>query len=196
MEGKMLDWGCGLGQMTYFLKNRGFEVVSYDIDRGGQHFLAEFGQSLVLAEDPVKLPFPDASFDAVLSSGVLEHVPDPAASIKEVSRSLKKNGYLFVFRLPNRYSYIEFISDRLGRGDHSVKYSRREIKLTLERAGYEVVSSTYQGFLPYNLKGFPPLVRGLYHWFDGLLEKIDAFLSVFPIINILSTNIELVARKR
>ena len=195
-NGKILDWGCGLGQMTYLLKNRGFDVVSYDIDQCGRDFLARIGQTLVLAEDQSKLPFPDASFDALLSSGVFEHVADQASSLKEVSRVLKKNGYFFVFMLPNKYSYIEFISDRLGRGDHPVKYIRQGIKKQLEQAGYEILYINYKGFLPYNLKGFPGMLRRFYHRFDGLWEKIDAFMVACPIINKLSTNIELVARKK
>jgi len=195
-HGRILDWGCGLGQMSYLLKNRGFDVVSYDIDQGGRNFLARIGQPLVLAEDQCKLPFPDASFDAVLSSGVLEHVADPAASLKEVSRTIKKNGYLFVSMLPNKYSYIEYISDRLGRGDHPVKYARREIKGMLEQDGYDILYSGYMGFLPYNLKGFPEMIRCFYHRFDPLWEKIDPILTALPIINWFCTNIELVARKK
>ncbi len=195
-QGKILDWGCGLGHMTYLLKNRGFEVISYDVDQGGKDFLARIGQTLILATDPVKLPFADGSFDAVLSSGVLEHVPDRAASLKEVARIIKKGGFFFVFRLPNKYSYIEFISDRLGRGDHPVKYSRHQIINILNKAGYEALARRYQGFLPYNLKGFPALVRRLYHSLDPLWKILDTFLTACPGLNVLCTNIELVARKK
>ncbi|MFA6548461.1 MAG: methyltransferase domain-containing protein [Candidatus Margulisiibacteriota bacterium] len=195
-QGKILDWGCGLGQMSYFLKNRGFEVVSYDIDQGGREFLSRIGQLLIAAKDPVNLPFPAASFDAVLSSGVLEHVSDPVGSLSEISRVIKKNSYLFVFRLPNKYSYIEFISDCLGHGDHPVKYSVREIKQILKSSGYEVLQIGYRGFIPYNLKGFHPLIRRFYHLLDSLLSMIDAVLTFLPIVNVFSTNIDLVARKK
>jgi 2-polyprenyl-3-methyl-5-hydroxy-6-metoxy-1,4-benzoquinol methylase len=29
--GRLLDWGCGFGQMTYLLRRRGFEVTPYDV---------------------------------------------------------------------------------------------------------------------------------------------------------------------
>jgi SAM-dependent methyltransferase len=44
-----------------------------------------------------KIPADDASFDVVLTFDVLEHVPDPAATLAEVSRVLKPNGKLVAF---------------------------------------------------------------------------------------------------
>jgi ubiquinone/menaquinone biosynthesis C-methylase UbiE len=44
----------------------------------------------------VSIPVPDASFDAVLCSEVLEHVPDPVSAIKEFSRILKPEGILLL----------------------------------------------------------------------------------------------------
>jgi SAM-dependent methyltransferase len=194
-RGKILDWGAGCGQVSFLLKNRGFDVVSYEIAKEKRPLLEKSGQPLIIGSDPVKLPFPDACFDAVLSSGVLEHVQNDAASLGEIRRVLKSGGYFLIFMLPNKYSYIEFISDRLGRGDHPIKYSIPEIKQLLGKSGYTVLSSRYQGFFPYNLKGFPGAVQRLYHRFDRALGQIDALFSRLPLINLFCTNIELVIRK-
>ena len=48
-----------------------------------------------------RLPFDDASFDAVLSCGVLEHVPYEEGSVREIARVLKPGGHFFVYQLPN-----------------------------------------------------------------------------------------------
>jgi ubiquinone/menaquinone biosynthesis C-methylase UbiE len=194
--GQILDWGCGFGQMTYLLKNRGLQVVSYEIDDRGRSFLEKIGQQLILATDPVKLPFPPASFEAVLSCGVLEHVTDAPGSLREIERVLKPGGYFFIYMLPNRYSYIEFLSDRLGRGDHEVKYSLKEIRGILDRLGFEVVSTGYKGLLPYNCKGLPQFLKKYYHLFDGLIWKLDGLLSRWPVVRLISTNLEIVARKK
>ena len=73
------------------------------------------------------IPLPDNSFDAILCSEVLEHIPDPTLAIDEFSRLLKKNGtliltvpfcslthfapYHFVSGL-NRYWYIEHLQQK------------------------------------------------------------------------------------
>ena len=53
-------------------------------------------------------------FDAVLSCGVLEHVEDPDASLDEIRRVLQPGGTFYVYKLPNRASYLEAIARRLG----------------------------------------------------------------------------------
>ena len=50
--------------------------------------------------DGIKMPFEDGSFDVVISTEVLEHVPDPAHYLAEVKRVLKPGG---VFSLPSLF---------------------------------------------------------------------------------------------
>ncbi|OGC22507.1 hypothetical protein A2291_07275 [candidate division WOR-1 bacterium RIFOXYB2_FULL_42_35] len=97
--------------------------------------------------------------------------------------------------LPNK-SYIEFISDRIGRGDHPVKYSLPEIKTFLNRQGFEVLSTGYQNFFPYNLKGFPRKARQLYHKLDKFIGFLDGLFVDLPFLKHLSTNIIVVARRK
>ena len=67
-----------------------------------------------ISSEPVKLPYEDNSFGAVLSLGVLEHVQDPGASLDELHRILRPGGRLSVVKLPNRHSYLEWIAKRAG----------------------------------------------------------------------------------
>ena len=57
--------------------------------------------------DGTALPFPDATFDAVHASWLLEHVPDPARVVAEVHRVLKPGGVCRFIEVDNRTLLIE-----------------------------------------------------------------------------------------
>ncbi|HUW95391.1 MAG TPA: class I SAM-dependent methyltransferase, partial [Anaerolineae bacterium] len=92
---RVLDWGCGLGQVSWLLARRDLFVTSYDIRRFPARSMVIDGDQIVIGDDLVLLPFPSASFDAVLSCGVLEHVADERASLQEIKRVLKPGGFFF-----------------------------------------------------------------------------------------------------
>src|SRR5438132_1113117 len=118
IRGRVLDWGCGHGQMAHLMHERGLEVVAYEYSPGHEgetRPLEHFPELTVhFGRDPVALPFEDASFDGVLSCGVLEHVERPAESLAELRRVLRPGGRLFVYKLPNRFSYLEAIARLTG----------------------------------------------------------------------------------
>ena len=55
-----------------------------------------FSEIRALDADASALPFPDASFDAVLAMHMLYHVPDPEIAVSEMARVLRPGGKLFV----------------------------------------------------------------------------------------------------
>ncbi|HEV2070489.1 MAG TPA: class I SAM-dependent methyltransferase [Acidimicrobiales bacterium] len=61
-------------------------------------------QAVVLEEDR-GLPFPDESFDLILSDATLEHVETPSAVVAELDRVLRPGGWICA-RTPNRWGYI------------------------------------------------------------------------------------------
>ncbi len=63
--------------------------------RGGQ-IKAWHNHGLDLVSDITAIPTPDASFDAVLCTEVIEHVPDPIAALRELTRLLKPGGRLIL----------------------------------------------------------------------------------------------------
>jgi SAM-dependent methyltransferase len=104
--GRLLDWGCGYGQVTRLLLNAGVDTVAFDyaphLDGPTVSPLERYPEiEAQLSPDPVRLPFADASFDAVLSCGVLEHVHDPNGSLDEIRRILRDEGRFYVFKLPS-----------------------------------------------------------------------------------------------
>lgn len=88
---RVLDAGCGEGVLSCLAAQRGVNVVGVDISppniAAARRLAAEWGVEVEFQEaDAENLPFPDNSFDVVLSSHVLEHLPDLDAGLHELYR--------------------------------------------------------------------------------------------------------------
>lgn len=95
---RVLDFGCGWGGETLWLAQQAALAVGCDIElaslQAAQRFMARSGQRNVLFV-PVRdnrLPLPNDTFDAVLSTNVFEHVMEPEAAFAEICRVLKPGG--------------------------------------------------------------------------------------------------------
>ena len=193
--GRVLDWGCGYGQMTALLRDAGLDVVAFDyraeLEQPGVVRLDRYPEiEAHVSPDPVALPFEDGSFDTVLSCGVLEHVAEPEASLDEIRRVLKPRGTFYVTNLPNRYSYTEKIARLLGHYYHGKLpddrvYTKRSAFALLARHGFDVEEFRRVHMLPLTLGG-PP----------GLVWKSSSVLERVPGLNVVATSLELVARAR
>lgn len=197
-EGRILDWGCGYGQMTFLLINRGFDVVSFDIKSNIEPelpLLDSIDQKVYFSEDRVNIPFESKSFDAILSSGVLEHVEDINTSLREIRRILKPKGYFYIYAFPNKYSYIEYIGDKMGISCHPIRYTLKEIKKILIVFGFILLKVSYENFLPKNFSVFPSKIRQLRDKIEYLYAPLDRLLVKIPLINMFSTDIKAIAVK-
>jgi SAM-dependent methyltransferase len=105
IQGRVLENGCGIGLYITHMLPLGCEIIGseFDIDRAveartrADHILGAAGESL---------PFPDGSFDLILSNEVIEHVQDDQLAIQEMIRTLKPGGRLVLF-CPNRWYPFE-----------------------------------------------------------------------------------------
>lgn len=109
---RILDAGCGYGRNLVHLLREGCQVFAVDADPAGVDHVRKLSASLntgLPAENfrvsPIKqLPFPEASFDAVLCSSVLHFASDEEqfrAMLSELWRVLRPGGLLFT-RLGSR----------------------------------------------------------------------------------------------
>jgi len=94
---RLLDLGCAYGFLVREAREAGFRAVGVDASRfavaqAGASALEAVGRLLVAHAE--RLPFADASFDAVTAFDVLEHVPHPALLIAEAARVLRPGGLL------------------------------------------------------------------------------------------------------
>src|SRR6204780_5227786 len=106
---KVIDVGCGAGRHAFEAYRRGADVIAFDRDaselRSVETILramAETGEAPAAASakavlgDALSLPYADATFDCVIASEILEHVPEDDAVIAELIRVLKVGGTLAV----------------------------------------------------------------------------------------------------
>ena len=146
---RVLDLGCGEGRHVIAAHALdGVDAIGVDLSADDlatarerqEDFAAAGGDALfaLLVGDAVRLPFADASFDAVICSEVLEHLPDWQSALAEIERILKPGGY-FCASVPR--AWPERICWWLSREYHEVPgghlriFRRRELRSAIEDRG-------------------------------------------------------------
>lgn len=97
-EGEVLDFGCGNGDVVLTLRSKGRHAHGIELDEPRIRKSLKPGaeQHVTLYGGGIPLPFADASFDWVVSTEVIEHIPDIARYIPELHRVLRPGGKVLV----------------------------------------------------------------------------------------------------
>ena len=138
-RGAILDVGCGRGELLWAAREAGWEAEGVDpspahLDWGRTHLGITGRLGTIEAAH-----FPDAHFDAVNMGGVIEHLYEPYATLKEVWRVLKPGG-IFYFDAPNENGLYTRI------GNVYLRAQRRDWVVNLAPT-----------FPPYHIQGFNPV---------------------------------------
>jgi SAM-dependent methyltransferase len=96
---RVVDVGCGFGDLLLYLRSRGCSVIGVEYDHGAAAKGREYGLDIHVG-DIRELRLRDASVDAAVLQHSLEHVPDPSGLIAELGRILRPGGTLHL-ALPN-----------------------------------------------------------------------------------------------
>ncbi|MEO3938488.1 class I SAM-dependent methyltransferase [Dermatophilaceae bacterium Soc4.6] len=148
---RFIDVGAGAGRHSYEALRRGARVTAYDLDESelegvkGRFAAMELegevppgGTGEVVVGDALEMPFDDASFDVVLASEILEHVPADVAAISELTRILAPGGTLAVTVprwLPEKVCWALSDEYHANEGGHIRIYRADELRGKLEAAG-------------------------------------------------------------
>jgi SAM-dependent methyltransferase len=89
---RVLDVGAGIGPYRPFFAHCGYYTHDFGNEPGTQGKYT----SLDYISDIIKIPVEDSSFDVVLCTEVLEHVPEPILAVKEMARILRSGGRLLL----------------------------------------------------------------------------------------------------
>ncbi len=198
----VLDAGCGSGRIfRYDVSSTGVLIVGVDVTtqlRDNPNI-----QRSVLG-DVQTLPFSDASFEVVLTSHVVEHLPRPAEAFREMARVLKPGGRLLLLT-PNRFHYVPLLAGILPHRLH-VRFNRsrgvgeRDIFPTVYRANtagrlrrlLESVGLSVEKIERFETEpeylAFHPLAYRLGVVYERLVNR-------FPLLASLRVNLIAVARK-
>ncbi len=133
---RILDAGCGNGRYSRFLLRHADTdaiITSFDLSpRMLSRARSRLGSDRVshAVADLTRLPYADASFDAVVCGWVLEHLPDPRPGLRELARVLQKGGKLLL--LSTEDTLTGAMCSRLW---HCRTYNRTELRKVCGECG-------------------------------------------------------------
>jgi SAM-dependent methyltransferase len=163
-DADVLEVGAGSGERhAHGLRTVSRRVTGIDLD---PKVLSNPELTRALLVDYRSMPFPDASFDAVIANNVVEHLDDPVSLIVASIRVLRRNGAIYI-KTPNLDHYVGVasrltphafhVSFNSARGrppsdTHRTLYrlnTARAVRRCAERTGLDVEVRTFEGLPEY-----------------------------------------------
>ena len=141
-DSMVIDVGCGVGSNLPLLKSMGFKVVGIDSECYSLSFAKNLSGTLLINGDVLKLPVKSNSIELVIATDILEHLDDDSMGIKEIHRTLRREGKV-ILTVP-AFKSLWGIQDVVGM--HKRRYSKNEFLRKIEREGFIVLKSSYFNF--------------------------------------------------
>lgn len=182
-----LDVGCGTGNYTIELAKRGADVIGIDSSEEMLAWARIKAQKANIetsfhAADAMNLPFPDSTFDTVISNGLLCFLKEPEKALMEMRRVLKPGGRLVVGVL-NRWSpwaifrrVKGLFKDTIYSQAHFI--SPPELEGLIREAGFDVKETrTCLFFFPVNNRVYLKIAEQFERLDRAIIPKMGAFLA-------------------
>ncbi|MFC1541690.1 class I SAM-dependent methyltransferase [Candidatus Latescibacterota bacterium] len=150
---RVLDIGCGNGELSEILVRRGMNVVSTDLGFDSIRRASEKINGRLERRPPrdasirfvqgdiYRLPYDDSSFDAVVASEILEHLDNPQGAVSEVFRVLRPGGYFIVstpYKELLRYTLCIHCNEKTPVNAHLHSFDEKVLGDMLAGAGFTV----------------------------------------------------------
>lgn len=132
----ILDAACGNGRYSRFLLKHAdpdaklavFDLSPRMVERARARLQSD--RVCYAVADMTRLPYPDASFDAIVCGWALEHLPDPRVGLREFARVLAPGGKFLLLCTENT-----FTGRWCSRLWHCRTYTREQLRQTCEECG-------------------------------------------------------------
>jgi SAM-dependent methyltransferase len=145
-----LDLGCATGRLLDHVQRKGWRAKGVEICRES----AERGRNMygldIFVGTLEEAAFPDAAFDVVHLSHLIEHVPDPKKLLVEILRVMKRDGHLLL-TTPNVGGFQARVSRARWRSaipDHIYLFSKRTMRGLLTEIGFRIQKQVSWGGIP------------------------------------------------
>ena len=190
---KILDLGCGSGEVTLALAKLGYQGDALDNSKGMLDIcrkkLSGYNWNFILNEAQ-DTNLQNENYDLIIASGLIEYYDNDNILLNEIKRLLKKNGHLII-NVSNKFGYstclnsitylfkqsliFKFIKSKLFKFKYGIvnfsvrKHNINNFKKTLEKFDFQISQDKYIGF---SLLPAPFMTL-----FNFLTKKIDLKLE-------------------
>lgn len=186
-EERVLDLGCGRGELVYLCALKGCECVGVDFSETAVAMARDLVDNLpenfrekarILKMDVKKLDFEDGVFDVVFMLDIVEHLYpwELEAALTEGARVLKPDGKLLIYTSPNKFSL------------DPVRFLARLVGITFRSDEFHVNEQSFFGLKNYLAEKFAIkkcwMQKHKNYWFNGVPER-------GPVIKVLARILDL-----
>jgi SAM-dependent methyltransferase len=173
---KLLDYGCGAGDLMRVLADLGAraDFTGCDVSQGMltevvKRWPGRHGRPPTLSvQQEARTPFVDGQFDVATISAVLHHVPvaERPAVYAELARVLKPGGRLYVFEHNPRNPLVRYVIARTPIDANAILLDAREVRAGLRDSARFDLDTDYLMFMPPGI---------------GFLRGVDRALAWLPL---------------
>jgi SAM-dependent methyltransferase len=135
---RVLDAGCGSGRLLDELRDYG-HVTGLDLNPDSVEIARRRGHEDVVQGPVEQLPWPDATFDLVISLDMVEHTADDRMTLRELGRVTKPGGH-FLMTVP---ALRALWSSHDVFNNHHRRYDRRMMRSLASDTGWTIERMTY-----------------------------------------------------
>jgi len=201
----VLDIGCGVGTIDYFLAKRGYDIEGIDISEQAINICKKNSEILGL-KDNIKfkrINFPKekirGKYDLIICNEVLEHLKEDKEAVKAIFNLLYSKG-IAVFSVPSKNAplYKMGFADEFDRKvGHLRRYLAKELEDLLKKENFEIKETIRTEGLLRNFLFLNPLFRSLIKILNRirLLSDLVTFLDNFTIYLFGESDIFVIAQK-